>query len=186
MEEKRRIVEEYEINPYTMIIMPFQYGSRVYSKIYELHDEYISPFKPLELVKKSCEYFGSSYQGRRDGTKRLIGVTHKAPIIIDPHTSIYLFPTLSPTKIDCMWISHEHIVAHTCINSYDTEVLFHNNQTVTIPISSSSFESQLGRTARLRVKFEQQIKNMEKPFRERILIKNAKKASESSQPYAID
>ena len=31
----------------------------------------------------SCKYFGSSYQGRYEGTKNLIGMNYKLPIIIE-------------------------------------------------------------------------------------------------------
>ncbi|MEF3400758.1 competence protein ComK, partial [Listeria monocytogenes] len=37
-----------------------------------------------------------SLAGRKEGTKHLIGVTHKPPIIIDPVTSTYVFPTVAP------------------------------------------------------------------------------------------
>ncbi|CEG29605.1 competence protein ComK [Bacillus sp. B-jedd] len=60
---KQKQIEEYEINPCTMFIKPFVYGSKVYSQVYEMDEEFISPFKPLEIIKKSCEYFGSSYEG---------------------------------------------------------------------------------------------------------------------------
>ena len=92
-------IEEYEINPQTMAIFPVEYGSKIYSKILEEDDEVLSPFKPLDIIKKSCQYFGASFDGRREGTRELIGITHKAPIVIDTNTSIYFFPTTSPVKI---------------------------------------------------------------------------------------
>ena len=60
------LIEEYEINPYTLLIKPIQYGSEMYSQIFELEDQFISPFKPLDIIKRSCEYFGSSYEGLRE------------------------------------------------------------------------------------------------------------------------
>ncbi|MGD6899303.1 competence protein ComK [Bacillus infantis] len=62
---KKRLVEEYEINPSTMIIMPQIYGKKIYSRIFEVEDEFLSPFKPFDIVKKSCGYFGSSYEGSK-------------------------------------------------------------------------------------------------------------------------
>ncbi|MCM3573335.1 competence protein ComK [Mesobacillus subterraneus] len=59
----KNLVEEYEINPFTMIIIPEEYGSRIYSRVIELEEEYLSPFRPIDIVKKSCKYFGSSYDG---------------------------------------------------------------------------------------------------------------------------
>ncbi|MEK4148966.1 competence protein ComK [Robertmurraya sp. FSL W8-0741] len=63
MENEKLIIEEYEINSSTAIVMPIEYGSKIFSKIYELEEETISPFKPFELVKESCYSFGSTYEG---------------------------------------------------------------------------------------------------------------------------
>lgn len=55
----------YEVNPHTMIIFPKKSGSIVYSEIYEVDSQYTSKFTPFELIKTSCNFFGSSYDGRR-------------------------------------------------------------------------------------------------------------------------
>ncbi|GIN84070.1 competence transcription factor [Heyndrickxia sporothermodurans] len=165
MEEKRRIIEEYEISPYTMVVLPMQYGSKLYSEVIEVVDSFISPFKPIEIVKKSCDYFGSSYEGRKNGTKRLIGVTHKAPIIVDPYTSIFLFPTTSPINPDCIWISHDQVAHFERSSTNTTIVTFRNKQTLEIPISRSSFQNQLQRTAQLRMRLYQNMENMDNKYK---------------------
>lgn len=48
------IIEEYEINPCTMMITPTSYGSKTYSQIIELKDEFLYPFRPIDIIKKSC------------------------------------------------------------------------------------------------------------------------------------
>lgn len=159
---QKNLVEEYEINPFTMIILPEEYGSRTYSKVIELEEEYVSPFRPIEIVKKSCSYFGSSYEGRREGTKQLTGITHKIPIIIDPISSIYFMPTSSPNKPTCIWVSHEHVLFHRRVDSQSTEVTFRNKKTLILPVSHHSFENQLLRTSMLRTKFMQRMKETER------------------------
>ncbi|MBM7694017.1 competence transcription factor ComK [Peribacillus deserti] len=57
---KSTLVEEYEINPYTLVVMPLEYGSKIYSHVLEVNGEFTSPFKPMDIIKKSCEYFYSS------------------------------------------------------------------------------------------------------------------------------
>ncbi|WP_254660892.1 competence protein ComK [Bacillus sp. FJAT-27225] len=159
---KQKQIEEYEINPCTMFIKPFVYGSKVYSQIFELDDEFISPFKPIEIVRKSCEYFGSSFDGRREGTRQLIGITHKVPIVVDPTNFIYLFPTTSPNRPECIWISHEHVMHHERTSVGDTLVTFQNKHSYPLPVSYSSFKNQLLRTALLRTKLMQRIEQMER------------------------
>jgi competence protein ComK len=159
---KDKFIEEYEINPCTMLIIPHVYGSKVYSKIFELEDEIISPFKPIDIIKASCEFFGSSYEGRKDGSRRLIGITHKAPIAIDPTNSIYFFPTTSPNRPECIWVSHEHVLHHRRSAPNITNITFRNKDTFQIPMSASSFNNQLIRTAHLRTKLMQRMNEMEK------------------------
>lgn len=159
---KEKQIEEYEVNPYTMFIIPSEYGSKVYSQIYELEDDFLSPFKPLDIIKKSCEYFSSSFDGRKEGTKRLIGITHKVPIVIDPTNYIYFFPTTSPSRTECIWISHEHVVNYRRVAPRQTQVSFQNKQSYVFPISYSSFENQLLRTALLRTKLMQRIGQTER------------------------
>ncbi|MGM9956220.1 MAG: competence protein ComK, partial [Peribacillus sp.] len=48
-ESTQGLIEEYEITPYTLMVMPINYGSKIYSRIIELEDEFISPFKPLDI-----------------------------------------------------------------------------------------------------------------------------------------
>ncbi|HJV17246.1 MAG TPA: competence protein ComK [Bacillales bacterium] len=161
-----------------MFIKPLEYGSKLYSQIYEMEDEFTSPFKPMDIIKKSCEYFSSSYEGRKDGTKQLIGITHKVPIAIDPSNFIYFFPTTSPNRSECIWVSHEHVLKYHRIASNQTEVTFQNKQSYIFPISYSSFENQLLRTALLRTKLMQRIGQTE---RKSIFLINRPKAMEASE-----
>ena len=159
------LIEEYEITPYTLAILPVNYGSKVYSRIIELEAEFISPFKPIEIINKSCEYFGASYEGRKHGTKQLIGITHKAPIAIAPSSSIFFFPTTSPLRPQCIWLSHEHVVSFSRLDQQHTTVVFRNKQIITIPMSSSSFENQLHRTAFLKTKLVQRMEETQRKSR---------------------
>jgi competence protein ComK len=171
-------IGEYEINPYTMFIRPLPYGSKMYSQIFEIEDEFTSPFKPIDIIKKSCEYFSSSFEGRKDGTKQLIGITHKVPIAIDPTNFIYFFPTTSPTRSECIWVSHEHVLNYRRLAPNQTEVTFQNKQSYTFQISYSSFENQLLRTALLRTKLMQRIGQTE---RKSFYLMNRPKMLEASE-----
>ena len=154
------------------------------SEIIEIGARYLSSCRPFDIVKKSCEYFGSSYNGRREGTKQLIGITHKAPIIVDPYTSIFLFPTASPTSPQCMWISHDYIASHKKIGPYSTVVTFQNNESYELPISFYSFENQISRTAMLRIKFTQNMKRMESFNKHPIHVVH-NRASEPNSSYWV-
>jgi competence protein ComK len=180
---KLKQIEEYEVNPFTMFVKPIAYGSKIYSEIFEVEDEFLSPFKPLDIIRNSCEYYGSDYEGRRTGTKQLVGYAHKIPIAIDPTNRIFFFPTTSPSRQECIWISHEHVKDYNRVNPQETLILFNNNKSFKFPVSCSSIISQLERTAYLRTKLMQRIEYNEKKSFYLLQRPKAMEASEDSYQY---
>ncbi|MFY0760174.1 competence protein ComK [Metabacillus dongyingensis] len=89
-------------------------------------------------------------EGRKAGTKDLMGITHKPPIVIDPGNYMFFFPTTSSSRRQCAWISHAHILQYAAADFDNTEIFFTNGSSETISVSSTSFENQLYRTAQLR------------------------------------
>ena len=55
----------YEINEGTLAVLP----SKEKSKVLEDKKEYVIDSTPYEIMDYSCKYFGSSYEGRKEGTK---------------------------------------------------------------------------------------------------------------------
>ncbi|MCH1626855.1 competence protein ComK [Fredinandcohnia quinoae] len=143
-------LKEYEINRYTMAILPVMIGNDLFSRIIEVEDEFIVAMKPIEIVDRSCRYYGSSLKGRREGTKEMMGITHKAPIIIEASNKIYFFPTASPRIPRCAWLSHIYILDKNYAGHEKTNVIFTTKKSIQINVSLGSFESQLYRTAQLR------------------------------------
>ena len=69
----------YEINYDTQLLCPIDINK---TKIVEKETEYIIEVSAQKVLEHSCEYFGSSFEGRKEGTKKLLGITHKSPIIV--------------------------------------------------------------------------------------------------------
>ncbi|MGW6301078.1 competence protein ComK [Peribacillus butanolivorans] len=124
-----------------------------------------------------------SSKGRKDGTKQLINITHKAPIAIDPTSSIFFFPTTSPLRPQCIWLSHEHVVSYDRLDSKHTKVTFRNKQTIDIEVSCSSFENQLHRTSFLKTKLIQRIEETKRKSFYLFTDANGGKASEMMSKY---
>ncbi|MCH6265251.1 MULTISPECIES: competence protein ComK [Neobacillus] len=158
----KKQIEEYEINSCTMFLAPMEYGSKVYTKIIEVDDEFISPFKPLDIIKKSCDYFGVDYESRKKGTRQLIGYSRKIPIAIEPANHIFFFPTTSPSRPECIWISHEHVENYRRLGPHQTQVTFQNKQTHLFSVSFGTIEGQMLRTALLKTKLLQRIEGNKK------------------------
>ena len=72
-------LNSYEINSDTLVIIPC--GKNL-SKVYEGNDVYLVHKSSFKIIQDSCLFFGCSYEGRREGSKFLIGSEMKIPIVI--------------------------------------------------------------------------------------------------------
>jgi competence protein ComK len=179
-------IEEYEINTCTMFIEPVIYGGKVYSRAVELEDEFLSPFKPLDIIKRGCDYFGVDYESRKRGTRQLIGYSRKIPIVIEPTNHIYFFPTASPLVPECIWISLEHVECYRRVSSKKTMITFRNKQSHTLPVSVSTIEGQILRCSLLKTKLLQRVEGNVKKL---IYLPNGLQklnALEKSRKYGVD
>ncbi len=149
---------DYEINYDTQIIMPLE-GST--SKIIENDAEYIVNNSVLEIMEHSCEYFGSSYEGRKEGTKKLLGITHKSPIIVEESRKIIFFPTTSPEKLECTWINLEKIDKYFKNGPKKSRIVFKNGKKLDLDISIGSLTNQILRATRLKYILDQRIPSKE-------------------------
>ena len=91
-------MDNYEINRNTLAIIPISYNK---SKVIEKDNVFIINIDPINIIKYSCEYFGSTYEGRHKGTKSIMNITHKSPIIIEESKVLICFPTTSPRLNIC-------------------------------------------------------------------------------------
>ena len=144
----------YEINDDTQLIMPVGKNS---SKIIEVEDEYFIKDNTLNILEHSCEYFGSSLEGRKEGTKKLLGITHKSPIIIEESRKIIFFPTTSPEKENCIWICLDKIDKYYKSGKKKSSIQFKNGDIVNFDISIGSLTNQILRATRLKYILEDRI-----------------------------
>ena len=150
----------YEITLDTLYIMPIK---ETVTKIYETDAQYIVKHSVSEVMEHSCEYFGSSFEGRKEGTKKMLGITHKPPIIIEESRKIIFFPTNSPENYDCAWINLGKIERYYKISPKKSAIQFKNGQEIELNLSFGSLSNQILRATRLRfVLDERTIKSEEK------------------------
>ncbi len=148
----------YEITYDTEMIIPL---SESESKIIETEDEYIIDNNTLKILEHSCEYFGSSFEGRKEGTKKILGITHKSPIIVEESRRIIFFPTNSPERKDCSWINLEKIDKYFKIDKNTSSILFKCGKVVNLNISYGSLTNQILRATRLKFILEERINKKE-------------------------
>ena len=139
-------MKDYEINEETLAIMPDDVWS---SMVLEDDFKYEVNKTPLEILDYSCKYFGSSYPGRKDGSKDILNSSYKLPILVEDTRNIIFFPTSSPLDDSCTWISLGNIKDYSKVGKNKREILFKNNKVMTVDVSYYSFNNQVMRASRL-------------------------------------
>jgi len=143
---------EYEINDGTLALIPIPSDNpdeESKSKILEGSYEYVVDVPPYEVMDHSCRYFGSSYQGRKDGAKEMLGINYKIPIMVEDSNNIIMFPTSSPLTDQCMWISMNKIKSIREAPDNATLITFHNDIKLVVPVSHHSISNQMMRSRSL-------------------------------------
>ena len=139
-------MKEYEINNGTLAILASGKGK---SRIIEDSNNYIVDQSPFDVMDHSCKYFGSSYEGRRQGSKEVIGANYKLPIIVEDGRNLVFFPTSSIEDKECMWIAVNKIKKYEAFDYNTTKITFYNGQFIIIPLSYRSVQNQVFRATRL-------------------------------------
>ena len=136
---------KYEISNGTLAIVPEKEGSIVY----EDDEQYNIGETPFKIMEDSCMYFGSSYNGRKESAREILGAEYKVPILVEDSDNLIVFPTTSPLSSDCVWISLKRIKNFEKIDGYNTKIIFDNNKEIIVPCSYRSIENQVSRASRL-------------------------------------
>ena len=135
----------YEINEGTLAIL----AKNKKSLILEDDKKYVVDSLSFDVVDHSCKYFGSSYEGRKEGTKEILHINYKVPIIVDNSRNLIFFPTNSPISDDCSWLSLKSIKSIKEGDFNTTDVIFNNGVSINIPVSKRTMDNQILRASRL-------------------------------------
>lgn len=135
----------YEINEDTLALVPI---SEENVKVYEKDTTLDCNGSCAEIMDNSCRYYGSTYEGRREGSKHILGVSYKLPIIIEESKFLIFFPTESPLLDSCIWLSLNNIEKIEK-KSLRTIIHFINKKKIIVNSSYRVIENQMMRATRL-------------------------------------
>lgn len=138
-------IDSYEINKNTCAVLNI---NNQVSKIIEKDNDYLLEKRSFEVMEDSCAYYGSTFEGRIKGTKKMLGSNYKLPIIIEETNDIIFFPTNGASNESCSWISLNQVEKYESYKGY-TKVTFIGGKNVILKIPCASFEMQLLRASRL-------------------------------------
>ncbi len=137
-------MNKYEINDKTVAL----YAMTNKTRVYEEDRNFVVDAPANEIMEASCSYFGSSMEGRKKGTNSLIGVTYKAPIIVEESKDLIFFPTSSPKLKNCSWLRSDKINRFYYKNNR-LVVEFKNGDKILLNISYEAINNQILRATRL-------------------------------------
>ena len=138
---------EYIINTSTYLLS--QEGRKKFkTKVIEADKIFFISNKCLNIINDSCRYFGSSYLGRKEGTKSLININIKPPIIVEESRKLIFFPTASPKSNECIWISYNNLKSYKKINNI-TRLIFKNDKMFDVPVTYEIIDNQVTRSMKL-------------------------------------
>ena len=137
---------DYIINVETLLILPYGKGRSI---VYEIDETLIINLDILQIIKNSCLFFGSSLEGRKDGTKYLINCEMKVPIIVEDSKLIIFFPTSSYRGNNCIWISYNNLLKYSKLDNKHTSLFFKDNKKVDIEVKYNIIDNQIVRCIKL-------------------------------------
>lgn len=151
------MLNEYYINEDTLILVSNGKRTKIFDKegVYEINN------KVLDVLENSCKYYGSSFKGRCEGSKSILNMNYKLPIIMDCVKEVIMVPTSSPNNTDCYWL---------CLNNIEdyykkgnkTIVEFSNKMTYEIENSYYTVENQILRATLLLTRLRKRKNTMKK------------------------
>lgn len=95
-------MKDYMITDDTLAIIPLKKGC---STIIEMNHKFNVDVSPMVIMKKNALMYGSSMNGRLEGSSFKIGSNYKIPVVLSEKNGLLLFPTSSPRLRSCMWIN---------------------------------------------------------------------------------
>ncbi|WP_414047072.1 competence protein ComK [Macrococcus equi] len=136
-------MDQYIINEKTMYIKAYRDGRGIQSEIGEFGKApFIFKKKPLHVIEDSLFFYHATYKARKTSTKIIANINTKPPIIIQPGTQTYFFPTHSDRSNELAWINVHYVNRFHAGNHYDTIVEFDDQSNVSFPVTSYTFNTQ--------------------------------------------
>ncbi len=139
-------LNNYIVNLETLLLIPVDDNK---TKVFEMEEEFLVKKNIMTIIKDSCLFFGSSFEGRKEGTKYLLNCGIKVPIIIEDSRSLILFPTLSFKNERNVWVVYNNLLDYKKYDLDNTLFLFKNNNDIKVNVKYNIVDNQVVRCLKL-------------------------------------
>jgi len=161
MKIKPNILGSYVMSFNTYYVEPVMHENRLYSRVIDKHNSVTVARKPLQIIRKSCLFLGTTYEATRTLSKQFFGNQHKLPIILTHDFGIpcVFIPTCSPKSDANIWIGL-HAVEQALPYKDGTKILLINGEELILSTHYSSFSKQYMNATMLHKHFTKVRRNM--------------------------
>lgn len=102
----------------------------------------------FNLLKKSCRWYGNSYNMQRNFVIDKFNFYIKTPIILSGQDKLIFFPTSTPNSKECIWICYNNVDRYVKEEKY-TKIYFKGGKVFNISASYTTIDNQITRCIRL-------------------------------------
>lgn len=102
----------------------------------------------FKLLKKSCTWYGNSYNIQRQFVIDKFNFSIKTPIVMNGRDAIIFFPTCSPSSKECIWVCYNNVDRYVKEKDY-TKIYFKGGKILNISASYSTIDNQITRCIKI-------------------------------------
>lgn len=104
----------------------------------------------FKLLKKSCRWYGNSYNIQRDFIIDKFNYYIKTPIIMSNSDKLIFFPTTAPSSKDCIWVCYNNVDRYVKDEDKNyTKIYFKGGKILNISASYTTIDNQITRCIRI-------------------------------------
>ncbi|MEH7248585.1 competence protein ComK [Neobacillus niacini] len=149
-----KIKYKYLINEKTILFYGVYYeNGELYTFVVHDDDVFLVAMPPMKLIDKTLMSYGSSFKGAIKSSQLLLGKNRKMyPIKIDASLDIWIFPTKSYKKENCVWFALNHVIDTKPQGVQFTKVFLTHGHTIELAMKESAFREKRRNTDELKDK----------------------------------
>ena len=104
----------------------------------------------FKLLKKSCRWYGNSYNIQRDFIIDKFNYYIKTPIVMSNSDKLLFFPTTTPSSKECIWVCYNNVDRYVKTDNKDyTIIYFKGGKVLNIKASYTTMDNQITRCIRI-------------------------------------
>lgn len=145
------IRKDYIINEETILLTgEYNQLGKLCTRVIEGANTFLVEMAPIALMNKTLLRQGCTFQGALKSSRFLLGPMKMYPIKINAKLGIWLFPTKSYKKENCVWLAVTHVKDSKTAGMRKTEVCLSFGHTITIEMKQKSFKKKQQNAEELR------------------------------------